>query len=310
MAKLNCSSITMADAFESFLYYKTAQGVTDKTLESYRSHFKSISKHLDTSIQLSQLSRDHIQCAISEMRQSNLSPNSIASYVRVIKVFLSWARNEGLCDISVPSYRTEETVKETYTDAELSLLLKKPTLSKVRFSEYRTWVIINFIMNSGARSSTIRSILICDVDLSNGYITYRHNKNHKVQVIPLCSQMISILKEYLNYRKGSPTDYLFCTEDGNMLSSYALRISVSKYNKSRGVNKTSIHLFRHTFAKKYLIDCGGDAFTLQRILGHSTLDMTRHYCNIFNVDLVKNYDSFSPLQQLTSKEKRITLKQK
>ncbi len=121
--------------------------------------------------------------------------------------------------------------------------------------------------------------------------------------------MTSIIREYLYYRKGTDSDYLFCTENGAMLAEDGLRSSIVRYNKSRGVKKTSIHLFRHTFAKKYLIDCGGDAFTLQRILGHSTLDMTRHYCNIYNVDLVKNYDSFSPLQQLTSKEKRITLKQ-
>jgi integrase/recombinase XerD len=122
--------------------------------------------------------------------------------------------------------------------------------------------------------------------------------------------MIVILKEYLHYRKGVDSDYLFCTESGEMLTENALRSSIFRYNTDRGVEKNSIHLFRHTFAKKFLIDCGGNAFTLQKILGHSTLDMTRHYCNIFNVDLVKNYDSFSPLQQLTSKEKRITLKQK
>lgn len=31
--------------------------------------------------------------------------------------------------------------------------------------------------------------------IDNGLITYRHNKNTKVQVIPQCSQMIIILKE-------------------------------------------------------------------------------------------------------------------
>jgi integrase/recombinase XerD len=85
-----------------------------------------------------------------------------------------------------------------------------------------------------------------------------------------------------------------------MLSENALRLAISRYNIKRGVNKTSIHLFRHTFARKYLIDCGGNAFTLQRLLGHSTLDMTKHYCNIFDMDITKNYDNFSPLAQLKS----------
>ena len=66
----------------------------------------------------------------------------------------------------------------------------------------------------------------------------------------------------------------------------------------RSVQKTSIHLFRHTFARKYLIDCGGDAFTLQKLLGHSTLAITKHYCAIYDADLTKNYDNFSPLAQM------------
>ena len=48
MAKINLNSpLTMEEAFESFLFSKSAQGVTDKTLKSYRSHFKCISKYLD-----------------------------------------------------------------------------------------------------------------------------------------------------------------------------------------------------------------------------------------------------------------------
>ena len=76
---------------------------------------------------------------------------------------------------------------------------------------------------------------------------------------------------------------------------------------NRGVERTSIHAFRHTFARKYLVDCGGDAFTLQQIMGHSTLKMTRHYCNIFNDDIIENHEQRSPLAHLTQ-AKRQTIK--
>lgn len=184
----------------------------------------------------------------------------------------------------------------------------KPNINKCRFTDYRDWVIVNFLLNSGARAATIRSIQIQDVDLENHIVAYRHTKNKKSQIMPLCSSMVTILNEYLYYREGEPTDYLFCKEDGNQLSDNALKLAIRRYNKRRGVSKTSIHLFRLTYAKKYLLDCDGNAFSLQRLLGHTTLDMTKHYCNIYNVDLIKNYDDFSPLEKMNAKERKISLK--
>ena len=59
-------------------------------------------------------------------------------------------------------------------------------------------------------------------------------------------------------------------------------------------------MFRHTFAKKWLLDCNGNAFTLQKMLGHSTMEMTRHYTNIWDADLANNY--VSPLEKLQRKQ--------
>ena len=111
-------------------------------------------------------------------------------------------------------------------------------------------------------------------------------------------------------RKADMEDYLFCNTYGDFLSEDALRNSIEFYNKRRGVKKTSIHLFRHTFARKYLVDCGGNAFTLQKLLGHSTLDMTKHYCTIFDADIAKNFDSFSPLEKMNANSRRIRMNSK
>ena len=51
----------------------------------------------------------------------------------------------------------KETVKETYTDEELERLLKRPA-KNCDFAEYRSWVIVNFLMNSGCRAATVRNI--------------------------------------------------------------------------------------------------------------------------------------------------------
>ena len=301
------SGATIEETFNDFILSRKIKGLAEKTIESYQHQFKAVSKHLDVSKSVLSLQKKDLEEMIISMRESNLSSNTINTYTRMLKSFFSWCNEEDITDVNIKLYKCEETIKETYSDMELDKLLKKPDMRKSDFSEYRNWVIINFLMNSGSRAATIRAIQNRDVDLENGIVFYRHNKNKKVQSIPLCSPMISILREYMKIRKGNDTDYLFCNQYGEHLSESALRQSIVRYNHSRGVQKTSIHLFRHTFARKYLIDCGGDAFTLQKLLGHSTLKMTKHYCNIFDADLTKNFDNYSPLAQLKSKSNRIKL---
>lgn len=308
MKKLTLNvTATVEEVFRDFIVSRKSKGLADKTLTSYQSQFQAVARHLDVSIDIAALQKSDLDAMIVSMRDAGLSSNSINSYTRVLKSFFSWCNMEGHTTLNIPLYKGEETIKETYTDAELAVLLKKPDVRKSTFAEYRNWVIINFLLNCGSRAATVRAIQIRDVDLETGVVCYRHTKNRKTQVIPLCTAMIAILREYLRFRGGDDTDYLFCTETGTQLTENGLRQSIARYNERRGVQKTSLHLFRHTFARKYLIDCGGDAFTLQKLLGHSTLAMTKHYCNIFDADITKNYDNFSPLAQMKSNREKITM---
>lgn len=295
---------SVAEVFDDFVVSKMAQGLSDITIATYRHHIHSISNHLDIQKPMEALTRKDLEAMIVSMRASGLAHNSISSYCRVFRTFSNWCRDCGLNIPQLPNIKDKETVKEAYTDAELLALLKRPK-KDCSFCDYRNWVIVNFLMNSGCRSSSVRNIQNQDVDLETRQVILRHNKNGKIQTIPLCSQMVSILREYMPVRGGKPEDYLFCDQYGGMLSMNGLRLAIARHNQSRGVQKTSAHLYRHTFARKYLVDCGGDAFMLQRLLGHSTLKMTKHYCAIYDADIAKDYDRFSPLAQLNQQKEKI-----
>ena len=93
-------------------------------------------------------------------------------------------------------------------------------------------------------------------------------------------------------RKGESSDYLFCTAYGQQTTVDVIESQIARYNRKRGVEKTSLHMFRHTFAKKWILN-GGDIFRLQKILGHSTLDMVKQYVAIYGADLKRDYEQYS-----------------
>lgn len=284
------------ETFDDFLNSKRANGCKSKTLQTYSQHFNAISKDLAVEKQIDELSKRDLELLVIKLQERGLSPKSIKSYLATLSSFFSWCKEEGLCDIVLKPYKAPEAVKDTYTNEELVKLLKKPNRD-CGFAQYRNWVIINLLLNSGCRASTIRNMLVKDLNLEEGSIRYRHTKNGSVQIVPLCQEMRKILKEYLRTRGNEPDSYLFPTEDDAQMTENGLNEAIRRYNRSRGVEKTSIHLFRHSFAERYL-KAGGSAFNLQRLLGHSTLTMTKHYCRIYDTELVENYDQFSPLQNL------------
>jgi len=115
------------------------------------------------------------------------------------------------------------------------------------------------------------------------------------------------LEEYLDYINGEHDEYLFCTIYGGKMKSGTLNSAIRRYNKDRDVNKTSVHLFRHTFAKKWILN-GGDPFRLKKILGHSSMRVVNEYINMFAEDLKKDFNVFNPLEEFNKKKKHIKMK--
>ena len=234
---------TIHQVWDIYTTSQTATGVSDITLRNYKQHLHSISKYLDIERSIDDLTKNDLDLMVVGMRESGLANNTVATYVRRMRAFLNWCNREGYCSLSMANIRERDTVKETCSDEELDKLLKKPK-KHCDFCEYRSWVIVNFLLNSGCRAATVRNIQNRDIDLDARQVVFRHTKNKKVQVIPLCSYMVLILRDYMASRRGKPEDYLFCDQFGGMLSENALRLSIAKYNQRRGVEKTSIHIRR------------------------------------------------------------------
>ena len=165
-----------------------------------------------------------------------------------LRVFLRFcAKREYMELIHIPMMKLDESFKDPYTDAELEKLLKRPTGDS--FVEWRCWAAINTFLATGIRANTLVNIKISDVDFENDTIHLSKLKNRRQQFVPMSQSLKAALNIYLKLWDWNSDDYLFPANDGKQMPVSGIGGSIRRYNLSRGVSKTSMHLFRHTFAK-------------------------------------------------------------
>lgn len=298
---------TMNLAFQEFIQEKRARNLAPTSIKDYEESYKYFVRffQFDEKTLISSISETLMQTYCISLLESDLKTASINRYLRDLRVFFNWSYNNNYVDspIRINMVKGQEEPIKAFPEEDLLLILQRPT-NLDDFVEWRNWMISNWILATGNRASTVCDLHIGDVDFKNREITLRHTKNKKSQVIPLSSTLETLLKEYIiTWRfESSPEDYIFPNVGNEKLSRGALTHSFIKYCKKRGSSHTNIHGLRHSFALGYIRN-GGNQFKLQKILGHSTLEMTKRYVSLVSQDLKEDFDKFSTLDNIRKSKK-------
>lgn len=297
----------LLDTFESFILEKEAGGLAEKTLRNYRQSFEFFVKFcgFNEETVVPEVEQTLIFKWINTLKLEGVKPTSVNHYLRDLRTFLYWCMEmEYLEPFKIKTVEAQEEQIKLFEDWELEALLEKPR-PRDGFVEWRTWAIVNWVLATGNRAATICDVKIPDVSYAKKEIVLRHTKNKKAQIIPLSNSLEMAIKEYCRmWRKDAPIDgYLFPNIGEEQLTTNALRLSFGRYCKSRGVDKSNIHGLRHNFAKGWVRN-NGNMFVLQKILGHSSLAMTRRYVKMFSEDLKEDYDMYSPLDTIKKSKRR------
>jgi len=203
--------------------------------------------------------------------------------------------------------RPPRKVIATFSNFQIQQLLN--VIDSSAADGYRDYTIILTLLDTGLRVSELCSLSLSNLWLQDGMLKVL-GKGNKERLIPIGKHIQRLLWRYINrYRSESAmpnSDLLFLTMDGRPLTKDRIDKIMAYYGSKAGLAgvRCSPHTLRHTAAVSFLRN-GGDVFSLQRMLGHASLEMTRRYCELADIDVKKVHMTASPVDNLAPKQQRM-----
>ncbi|MFC2044628.1 tyrosine-type recombinase/integrase [Chloroflexota bacterium] len=126
-------------------------------------------------------------------------------------------------------------------------------------------------------------------------------KGKKERLVPIGNNTRKVLPRYLFRFRPKPTnsvtDNVFLSVSSKALIENSINRMFTRLSKVSGVYRLHAHLCSRTFAIIFLIN-GGDVFNLQQVLGHSILEMVRHYIALASSHIAIQHQKYSPLDRI------------
>jgi integrase len=131
--------------------------------------------------------------------------------------------------------------------------------------------IIITAIKTGMRLSEVLGLKWSHVDFANRMITVEGTKNGHIRKIPMSPKLTEILE---SVRKTNQSEYVFADRAGEPFKGF--RTSWDNALKKAEIENLTFHSLRHTFGTR-LGMAGTDLGTIQELMGHADLKMTKRY---------------------------------
>jgi len=294
----------LSKAVEGFILSKSVEGLSKRTLETYQPQLNHLTLFLEDP-ELEHITTNDLRRFLDYLRNDYkpqrwgkstkpLAARTIRNYWICLRSFYTWAGDElSTGDVLKPIKAPKPNVAQTepFTQEEIHSILSMAGHTR---ESHRNTAIILVFLDTGIRSSELCDLTIGDVSLKLSRIIVS-GKGDKIRHCRVGERTRRALWRYLADRDEEEyDDPLFMTVEGRRMRRHWVRELIRQIGERGGVEHVHPHRFRTTFATQYLRN-GGDVFTLQILLGHTSLKMVRYYAKLAAVDAATVHRKASPV---------------
>jgi len=304
------NSLPVSTAIEGFLLECSARRLSPNIIIFYKAILAKLIRFMPGDPSIAEITKIQLETFLSSL--VTLSNKSLLGHHATLSALWRWAERERLVERNIvrdiPAPRPEDRVINPFTQAEIKSMLAaveksafytRPGQHPMQHTTpgaQRNRAMLYVLLDTGLRASELCGLLIRDLDMKTHTLIVHNGKGNKERQIPFSDNTAKVVWRYLAERKTETVDVpLFPSlATGHELDARDLYHLIARIAARAGVADAHPHRFRHTFAIQFLRN-HGDVYTLQRILGHSTLEMVRRYLAIAQTDIEAAHRLASPV---------------
>lgn len=217
--------------------------------------------------------------------------NTIARRISSVRSFYDYLRmrkivsEDPAIDLEVPSTTKGEEPSFVTIDKVRELIES----TKGETHETRDRIILKLFVSTGLRLAELHSLDTTDIE--DTQITIRRGKGNKTRRVFITEDLAEEISDYVASREDE-TVPLFMSQKGSRISESSIQRLVKKYMGKIGLDldKFSTHSLRHSFAS-IMLEKNVDIVTIQKSLGHSSLETTQRYVHALDDSRQKAADA-------------------
>ena len=262
-----------------FLAIKRLEGKSEKTLKQYYDATHMLCDDLNKNIE--DITTNDIRYYLANYQAvRKVSNATLDNKRRFLSTFFTWLTAEEYIKknpmLLIKKIKQDSVVKKPFSDTELEQMRDNIDSKKEK-------ALFEFLLSTGCRISEVTRLNISDINFDTGECIV-FGKGAKERKVYINDKTLYHLKEYLKKRKDKE-QALFLNKHGTRLQKGSAEAMLHKIGDRANVTNVHPHRFRRTFATN-LVKRGVPIEHVQKLMGHTTLDMTMHYCTI-NEDSIK-----------------------
>lgn len=286
--------VSFRKATADFLKHCRIKGLAPDSIKFYDKELKQIGRSLaeiDTPLlDVNTIKTIHIENFIEYQQSLGRAVSTINSRLRAGRTFFNFCVSKKYVNDNpfdgIQQLKARHEIGATFTRRQLKKLIEAPDVKT--FVGLRNLAVILTLAHTGIRLSELTSLRVQDVTFEGkGAINVQRAKNRYARRIPLTKRLRMVLRAYIEERGAIDTDMLFVTVEEQPISGRSIQSMLKQYGDITGVSKevvVSPHAFRRTFCR-LKVEAGTNIFVLQRLTGHSSLEILKRYVQIYGKDL-------------------------